>query len=384
MSFFTKTTTIIFSFLVLMTISAYAQNGQYDVRFNINNVDCAANKILVDIDVRANNPSSTFNLSDQNFRFSYSREAVEIGSVDITNQNLVGFLPPFSFYDPHTLTGSIDTVVSYNVVLAGGDGVFINTEWTNIGTISFNVLDASKCVNLKWHDHAPENFPPTFIGEKFGTTLYQVAEGNYYNISICPNECLPALPIELTSFEGEERDCAIDLAWTTASEINNAYFEVEKSQNGRDFETIEIIEAVGNSSSISKYTFTDEEAEGTNYYRLTQVDVDGESTSSDIIVVKSSCRTYDELETEGISSLYPNPVKNGDVRIKFKASSVHPDAVIVVTDLLGRTVDHYNVSVDAGNNTFNFSVDNLVEGAYFVRIFDGSWNLPAQKFIKLN
>ena len=382
MNVFTKTTTFILIFFLSMSFNAFAQNGMYDVRFNINAVDCENNKILVDIDVRANSSTTTFNLTDQNFRFSYSREAVELGSVEIANQNLVGFVPPFSFYDPHTLTGSIDTVVSYNVILAGGDGVLITTDWLTIGTISFTILDASQCLELKWHDHAPENFPPTFIGEKVNGVLYAVNEGNYYNTSVCPNDCLPALPIELSSFTAQENNCQVNLEWTTASEINNAYFVVEKSEDGRVFEAMGTVEAVGNSNNTTYYSFKDEVVTDFSYYRLTQVDLDGTSTSSDIVSVKSSC-TFSDVENE-ISSVYPNPVSNGNVRVVFNASSAHPDAMITITDVLGRPVASYPLPIEAGSNFYSFSADNLAEGSYVVKIFDDSWSIPAQSFIKIN
>ena len=206
------TSTIAIIFFVLCTLTTFAQSGQFDVRFNQKDIQCANNTVLVDIDVRATSSQTTFNMSDQNFRFSYNRDAVQVGSITIAEQFLTGFVPPASFYDPHTLNGSIDTVASYNVVLGGGTGQLITNDWLTVGTISFTILDNAKCLELIWHDSAPENFPPTFIGEKVGNDLFAVAEGNYYNTAICFYQCSSqeSLPVEMVYFEGDENDCGVD------------------------------------------------------------------------------------------------------------------------------------------------------------------------------
>lgn len=116
------------------------------------------------------------------------------------------------------------------------------------------------------------------------------------------------LPVELTAFDGKQVDDNVELTWTTNSEINNNYFEIQKSTDGFVFQAIGQVSGHGNSSSIHNYTFTDESTRsGKYYYRLKQIDFDGTFAYSDIIVVES------KLKSEII--FYPNPATTA---VKFK------------------------------------------------------------------
>ena len=95
-----------------------------------------------------------------------------------------------------------------------------------------------------------------------------------------------ALPIELVSFSGEKKDNRNMLNWTTASEINNAYFTVEKSYNGFDFEWVGTQEGTSPSTQIINYSLSDYDVlETLNYYRLKQTDFDGKFEYSNTISI---------------------------------------------------------------------------------------------------
>jgi hypothetical protein len=88
--------------------------------------------------------------------------------------------------------------------------------------------------------------------------------------------CYSALPIELLSFEAKSADNAVDLSWTTATEINNDYFTIEKSKSGFDFFEVCRVDGAGNSISPIYYEFSDKDPlDGISYYRLRQTDYDG-------------------------------------------------------------------------------------------------------------
>ena len=89
---------------------------------------------------------------------------------------------------------------------------------------------------------------------------------------------LNPLPVELTEFSGECKDGNISLTWTTASEINNDYFIVEKSENMKDFSFVSKITGSGNSNTVNSYSTTDYSDLQSTYYRLTQTDFDGKRT----------------------------------------------------------------------------------------------------------
>ena len=103
------------------------------------------------------------------------------------------------------------------------------------------------------------------------------------------------LPISLLTFTGTSSNEGYSLFWQTATEIDNDYFAIERSDDAIDFETIGMVPGAGNSHNILSYEFTDENpSKGINYYRLTQYDFDGQSSSSDIIVYEN----LDQGETQ--------------------------------------------------------------------------------------
>lgn len=114
-----------------------------------------------------------------------------------------------------------------------------------------------------------------------------------------PPEAL--LPIDLIYFRAELKDAStVLLEWATASEENNDYFMIQRSSNGRDWETINEIDGALNSHTTTEYqAYDNKPLRGTICYRLVQVDTDGSFTTFKVVVIKN------ELTTE--ASVYPNP-----------------------------------------------------------------------------
>ncbi len=115
----------------------------------------------------------------------------------------------------------------------------------------------------------------------------------------CPASGSPCytvvLPVELFTFHGKCNENGNELTWQTASEYNNAYFIIERAGVEGQFELIEKLPGSLNSSDLLTYTYSDEEPKlGINYYRLSQVDVDGRSERFESITVHNNCTT-DEL-----------------------------------------------------------------------------------------
>lgn len=112
------------------------------------------------------------------------------------------------------------------------------------------------------------------------------------------------LPVELISFTGEIRGKTHLLEWITASEMQNDYFDIERSSDAGFFESIGRVSGAGNSQVVNHYTFTDEQPlNGLNYYRLKQTDYNGKTTFSKVVALRH--------QVSGQVSIYPNPA--GDV-----------------------------------------------------------------------
>lgn len=119
------------------------------------------------------------------------------------------------------------------------------------------------------------------------------------NVLITISTTVP-LPVELTYFEIADIDGGVQLDWTTNSEIENDYFEVQKSNDGFVWQTISQLDGKGNTIEVTDYEFTDKEPQmGMNYYRLKQVDFDGTTAYSDVEVIE-------KFEAPEVI-MYPNP-----------------------------------------------------------------------------
>ena len=112
------------------------------------------------------------------------------------------------------------------------------------------------------------------------------------------------LPIELLSFQAIPQQDRVDLNWSTASESDNAWFFVERSMDLQDWQIVVQRPGAGNSSYVLEYSSVDPAPlSGTSYYRLRQVDINGTSSTSDVVPVQFT----------GVAvqlSLFPNPATN--------------------------------------------------------------------------
>jgi Bacterial lectin/GEVED domain/Secretion system C-terminal sorting domain/N-terminal domain of BNR-repeat neuraminidase len=169
------------------------------------------------------------------------------------------------------------------------------------------------------------------------------------------------LPIELLSFTGESLSKDINqLFWTTASETNNDYFIVEYSNNGINFSNVGNIKGAGTSSTTRNYQITHKNnyMEEISYYRLKQVDFDGKSETSDIIVVKQKSN-----DTE--ITIYPNPFMD-EITIEF-SNRGEGSYLCEITNCIGELI--IIKELKAGNNKYNINFDQSIPaGTYFIRV----------------
>lgn len=129
-----------------------------------------------------------------------------------------------------------------------------------------------------------------------GTTLGEVEDYVVYLKKISN-----PLPVKLITFTGKATELGNVLNWSTATERNSNYFEVQKSTDGTVFNALAQVKAAGYSSTTKHYSFIDNNVEGeVNYYRIRQVDFNQEYANSDVVVIK-------QLLQEDVF-VFPNPV----------------------------------------------------------------------------
>ncbi|MEO1436528.1 MAG: hypothetical protein AAFV80_13400, partial [Bacteroidota bacterium] len=269
-------------FLICFLFAGFAaigQNGQFDVRFNFTSFDCNTFEAFIDVEVKATAPGTEFNLANQNYRFGFERAVVDpiappiVGNptdrtVGINTEFLqFYFSPDFSlaaFYDQN-LTGSLDTLVSLNIIRTGGNsGVPMDPNfWFPVTRLRLDLMTDQSCLELRWNTDDPLDFPPTTITEipNGSTTPIDVTPGNYLNFSQCFDALCNPLSVDLAYFQGADAGCKVKLEWQTLTEVNNDYFIIEKSANGYDYEEIGRVPGYGLTSSPTSYSFMDEKSE---------------------------------------------------------------------------------------------------------------------------
>lgn len=165
------------------------------------------------------------------------------------------------------------------------------------------------------------------------------------------------LPIELIAFTGKQQNSQVLIEWSTATEINNDYMLIEHAMDGRHFTEIGKITGAGNSTTVQHYSFKHERpVNGTNYYRLKQVDYDGKFTYHHIIPVAFEGGV-------GIVSTFPNPA-NDRINVQLYG---WPEGVlsVQVLDMAGRVIEEEQ---QAASSTISMDIHTLQSGMYFLRI----------------
>ena len=185
------------------------------------------------------------------------------------------------------------------------------------------------------------------------------AFGEHSNASLMPawqfSGCDP-LPVDLLIFTATKKNGTVVLDWATASEQNNSKFIIERSSDGINWPSIGEVIGVGNTKSISNYSFTDANPlDGTSYYRLLQIDIDGKGTLSKTVVVNTSGQ---------LVSVSPNPF-NDELTIK---TNIKGEISISVLDVLGRSLYDISKETEDGQVTIH---PELASGAYIVTVSAG-------------
>ncbi|MDC1361918.1 GEVED domain-containing protein [Crocinitomicaceae bacterium] len=172
------------------------------------------------------------------------------------------------------------------------------------------------------------------------------------------------LPVELVSFTGNCADGVVDVTWTTASEFNSSHFELENSRDGITWDVVYTKDAAGQSTELIEYTYNDVHANGgDNYYRLTQVDIDGTSKTYDVI--NASC----SQTTSGYFSIFPNP-SSGSFQVILNNAEIIGDARMNVVDTKGNMVLSKPLDVKSGINMYVVN-EVLAPGIYYVSVQNG-------------
>ena len=169
------------------------------------------------------------------------------------------------------------------------------------------------------------------------------------------------LPVTFKSFDGVMLNGQSLLKWTTTNEINNKGFDVERSADGQVFNPIGFVAGQNNAAGENNYTFTDvKPVNGTNYYRLKQIDNDGHTMYSGIIQLKNVIADF-------AWSVYPNPVvDNGWMQVQL------PKAAKVAVNVVSSTGNIISMidkgTLQSGTYSIPLNLNTAAKGVYIVNL----------------
>jgi hypothetical protein len=176
------------------------------------------------------------------------------------------------------------------------------------------------------------------------------------------------LPVEWLSFDGEALDSRVRLEWITEHEINNEYFEVERSADGQDFYPLGQVAAEGGPELLTPYEYYDEAPlAGISYYRLRQVDIDGQYSFSHVVEVNFEQLAY---------FVWPNPCK-GFFQLRT------PDELAAYQLELYSLPGQLVLKQSFGPGLQRIAVGHLPEAPYFYRLLQSGKQVGQGKLIKM-
>lgn len=199
----------------------------------------------------------------------------------------------------------------------------------------------------------------------YSVKITQVNTGGSITIDGVVIDCI-TLPIELVDFEGEVLKEGNLLKWVTASEVNNDFYDLQRSLEGLHFETIYTVDGAGTTSATTTYNYTDRTApNGISYYRLQQTDFNGHSTTSKVIALQRG------ESNGGFDIVSVTPL--GDyqhVTVGFQVP-MEGNVEVKIFDVNGRLVQSTSTDAIEGFNRLKVNISNYSQGIYLLQLKHG-------------
>lgn len=306
----------------------------------------------------------------------FNGQFTSTGSVDVTAGSF------FNFNSTTDISGYMHVSVDFRVfngstfTLRTNSTLVVDGFFFNLGTV---ITEPGSCINVAGDFLSTES--GNVIGDGHVSAGFNITSNGFWdsNTSWCagvsgfglptPPDCINCgpLPVTLLAFDAlfQPGENAVDLKWTTGSEVNNDHFTVERSTDGVHFQPLGTLASTHLNGLGSTYELRDASPGiGMNYYRLSQVDRDGSSQ------VLETEKVYVSGISQSSFVLFPNP-SSGPVNYQLSLEEAAP-MELQVLDLSGRMlVDMENAA--AISHAGQLETDGLAKGIYIVRIKAGSF-----------
>ena len=288
--------------------------------------------------------------------------ATDLGGTTLPGQSgpIEAFLTNL-YWDINRSSGSGDVTVTLQ--LQASDGISM-TDLSTIGIIRYN--------GSNW-----VSFDNPNLSSNAGSGTVTAVTSSFSEVGVSSDDVTEnPLPVELISFHGEAEKNDVMLYWSTATELNNDYFEVQRSLDGLEYEVIGKVDGSGTANQLTNYNFKDSSpALGLNYYRLKQVDFDGASEYVGIVQVSN------DFHRAGIvATIYPNPTKRDNLNLNILSGDDHTPILLEIIDISGQVYYRNQLDPSLNLNERILPTEEMSTGVYFIRIQQG-FNYSEQKLI---
>lgn len=188
-------------------------------------------------------------------------------------------------------------------------------------------------------------------------------------------DVITPLPVELLHFNAECDENFVQLSWSTASETNNSHFEIEKSTDGFNWNWINTTPGSGTTNQLNSYSYRDyNPSNSISYYRLSQVDYDGQKTTYDIQSIEACAENTDNIWIYNqLDGQYQLNIQSKD------GETITAD----IYDMNGKKLrDSRILDLVKGENMFLFNENNLSTGIYMVHLWGEKTNFTHKLLIQ--
>ncbi len=298
--------------------------------------------------------NTTFNWTTQSYTFTVpansSDKSINIHIKDNNNSRTYGVLLDDIELHPQTdmaISGATSAVLNstYNYSVSNSPSSGITYNWS-MGSDASTATSTSATPSTKW----------TSAGNK--TMSVVISNSSCVVATLTKSISVTGvLPVTFTSFTGVIKDNKAALSWSTVNEVNNSYFIIERSINGRSFDSVGGIRAGSNSANT--YSFSENNSNATSYYRLKQVDLNGTFIYSAFITLKNSGSSRE-------MTIYP---AQATTTIQYVvANEAQAAATVQVFNMAGQPVISQKEVLSTGLNDRSLNVSDLATGTYIMKV----------------
>jgi hypothetical protein len=243
---------------------------------------------------------------------------------------------------------------------AGLSDVTVNLSWNTPRSCGVNdptELLLARWDGSSWKDHGNGG---TTGNNTAGSINTAAVVTNFSPFTLASKTSINPLPIELTNYDLSCENKKVVINWSTASEINNNFYTIERSADGLTFESIAFVNGNGTTVTKNNYSYTDTNPiDGLSYYQLKQTDYNGQSKTYSLRSINCENKNSDVL-------IYPNPNKG-----MFTIQGTELGCEVTITDVLGKVI----YSIKGNEQKTQVILQNLSRGIYYININKNDTNV---------